>query len=927
MTDFPPELPHRLDDFSRRLEVLERELAELRQIAQPAATAPSVPPPPVVPPEPVVAAPVLLPPPPRRAAPPPPPPAPPRVRREVDWSALLGAKALSWVGGAVTLLGIIFFFVLAVNRGWIGPTARVTLGSIASAALLVAGLYVKRRFEELYSSALAAVGAGIAGGYMTLLAAKLLYDLVPDWAALAIAIGIAAVGVATALAWSSELIAGLGMIGAALAPGAIGLDTGELTAAGTGLAALVFAGTAIVAIRQQWQKLLIAGIAATLPQVAVLVGMADPTEWDVVSAAALIWLLYLGAAIAWQDRLNAAALDPFPSSLVLLSGLVAGLSSAAQFDGRQEGWALLGAAAVYGLAGGFLFPVRRHRDLSALLAAVGLGIAAFALADLLSGPSLAIAWAAEAAVLAWLSRRIGELRYQLAALAYLGIAVAHAFVVDAPATQLYEAGAKPAQGLLALVGIALSASIFAWYCRPWEEARPSGGIFALLEPMFVAFRGSQTLWREIAVWSGSLTALYGASLGVLGIAQSISSRPVGEAFEWGHVGVTGLWGVVAVAVLASGIRFARPDLRYAGLIGLGAVLIEAFFFDGSELHGDPRGVAFLVAAAALLAGALLDRLSVQDDLSYLTGAVSSLASVGFAVASVVQLVERERAESFALLGVAGLYGLVAALVLRRDRDLSSFLWAPALVVAGYASSELLDGTWLVLAWAGAAAVLALLPRLVGERWFELGSFAYLALALGHSLVLEAPPGDFFQAGPHPASGVPALLLTIAATAVFAAVLREELGEPPAGPSLYDQMAEAIQSRRDLARRAAEAVAAVLCVYAVSLTILEIAEAVGGASVTTDFERGHSAVSAFWGLLGLVVLYAGLKRGLTWLRLLGFGLFALALAKLFLYDLAYLSSITRALSFLAVGAVLLVAGFFVQKLGADREDEPSPTKAL
>jgi uncharacterized membrane protein len=73
------------------------------------------------------------------------------------------------------------------------------------------------------------------------------------------------------------------------------------------------------------------------------------------------------------------------------------------------------------------------------------------------------------------------------------------------------------------------------------------------------------------------------------------------------------------------------------------------------------------------------------------------------------------------------------------------------------------------------------------------------------------------------------------------------------------------------------------------------------------------------VLGLVVLYVGLKRGLTWLRLLGFGLFALALVKLFLYDLANLSSITRALSFLAVGAVLLIAGFFVQKLGSERGD--------
>jgi uncharacterized membrane protein len=88
-------------------------------------------------------------------------------------------------------------------------------------------------------------------------------------------------------------------------------------------------------------------------------------------------------------------------------------------------------------------------------------------------------------------------------------------------------------------------------------------------------------------------------------------------------------------------------------------------------------------------------------------------------------------------------------------------------------------------------------------------------------------------------------------------------------------------------------------------------------VETNFERGHSAVSAFWGLIGLVVLYAGLKRGVTWLRVVGFGLFGLALAKLFLYDLAFLSSITRALSFLAVGALLLVAGFFVQRLSEPR----------
>ena len=39
----------------------------------------------------------------------------------------------------VTLLGIVFFFVLAVDRGWIGPRRAVTLGAAASAALVGAG--------------------------------------------------------------------------------------------------------------------------------------------------------------------------------------------------------------------------------------------------------------------------------------------------------------------------------------------------------------------------------------------------------------------------------------------------------------------------------------------------------------------------------------------------------------------------------------------------------------------------------------------------------------------------------------------------------------------------------------------------------------------------------------------------------------------
>jgi uncharacterized membrane protein len=81
------------------------------------------------------------------------------------------------------------------------------------------------------------------------------------------------------------------------------------------------------------------------------------------------------------------------------------------------------------------------------------------------------------------------------------------------------------------------------------------------------------------------------------------------------------------------------------------------------------------------------------------------------------------------------------------------------------------------------------------------------------------------------------------------------------------------------------------------------------------------VSAVWGVLGLIALYVGLRRRSRAIRLGGFALFGVSLAKLFLYDLAALNSITRALSFLAVGALLLLGGFFYQRLSSELEERP------
>ena len=167
----------------------------------------------------------------------------------------------------------------------------------------------------------------------------------------------------------------------------------------------------------------------------------------------------------------------------------------------------------------------------------------------------------------------------------------------------------------------------------------------------------------------------------------------------------------------------------------------------------------------------------------------------------------------------------------------------------------------------------------------------------HTLALEAPLTDLLGTQPHPAAGVPALLLAIAAGAAVVGL----------APPRYER-------ERELGAVAL----AVLGVYACSLTILGVAQHLGGGDVSAHFQRGQTGVSTLWALIGLGLLYAGLRRGKRALQLGGFALLGVGLAKIFLFDLPSLSSVTRALSFLGVGALLLVSGFVHQRLTAGRE---------
>lgn len=518
---------------------------------------------------------------------------------EVELADLLGARALAWAGGIVTLLGVVFFFVLAVNRGWIGPPERVGLGALASLLLFGGGLLVRHRYGQLYS-AVAAVGAGIAGAYATLLAAAALYGLVPDLAALAIAAGIAALGTAVALRWDSETVAALGLVGATLVPVAHAVDV-EISTLGTAFAGPVFAGTAVVAIRRGWDTLLAVGAAASVAQVLWLVlETGAGARVEVVAVAASFWLLLLAVGLARRQARHGET-ESLSTSLILASSLLAGIAARALFEGavaglEREGLVFAAVALTYLVLSAAWFG--RDRDLSALLGAIGLAVGAVATAALLGGATLAFAFAAEAALLAWVAYRLVEARYGFLSLGYLGLAVAHTLALDAPPRDLFVAAGHPGADALVAAVAGLATLLVAFYAPRWKrlhDADPDGLVEELVADLVAAGRTIALLAAGI----GTTLLVHAASLGVLEAGVAAGS------FEWGEVAVTALWGLVAAAALVAGRR--RDEVELYGLAWAVAAIAKLVLYDATQLTGRQAGVAALSLAGAFLAASILGR--------------------------------------------------------------------------------------------------------------------------------------------------------------------------------------------------------------------------------------------------------------------------------------------------------------------------------
>lgn len=168
---------------------------------------------------------------------------------------LVGGKLASFAGMGLLLIGIALLIGYAVRHAWFGPGARVLLGLITGAVCVALGhlAEIKGR-QTLHVLARSLTGGGAAIFYFVVFAAHSFYALIPGPPAAAGLVLSAAATLGLAVAYRSQAVAVIGVLGAFLMPVFLdGLSDSRLFF--LGYIALINLPVILLGLQRKWQTL------------------------------------------------------------------------------------------------------------------------------------------------------------------------------------------------------------------------------------------------------------------------------------------------------------------------------------------------------------------------------------------------------------------------------------------------------------------------------------------------------------------------------------------------------------------------------------------------------------------------------------------------------------------------------------------------
>jgi uncharacterized membrane protein len=788
------------------------------------------------------------------------PSAAPAPARDIGFEERFGTRWVVWVGGVALALGGIFLVRYTIEQGLIGPRVRIMLGTLLALALVAAGEW-QRRSEQvlalpnLPSANIPAIltAAGTTVAYATVYAAYALYGFLPPPIAFVLLGAVALLCLAAALLHGPAL-AGLGMIGAYLAPALVASTEPDYWSLYIYIAVVNAAAFALARYRLwRWLALtaLVLGALWALPGI-------DPDFGTITALGAHVFHAVTGFALV---------------ATFLVCGLLYGPPSAPGEIDHVSAFAL----SVYLLVAMLLVLASRHDPL-ALTAFVILTIAA-----------VGIAWRTEAATAA------------VPVTALFAIAVmAHWAVHMKPDALLAPSGptapAIPEPGgfdygsHFALA--ALWAALFggAGFLAQGRSARAlvpmlwaASGVVTPLAMLVALYYRITELDRSLpfAGLALLLAALYGlATEKLVQREQRPGLMAANAMFATGALAALALtltfalekgWLTVALALMVPGAAWVAGERPLPWLRWLAAIMVSVV---AARIAYEPRIVGndigmtpifnwllygYGIPAASFWLGGWLLRKRADDLPAHIVDAGAILFTVLLAVMEIRHYVTG-----------GDMYRPMSG-----PTEIILYTNVGLAMTIGLEHIRARTGN---IVHDGGAMIVAALTLIA----------VFADLIAGSSLQFDSTPlagGAFFNL----------ILLGFGLPAVLAITL-----------------ALIARTTRPMPYRVAAAIAAVtLALFYLTLEVRRLFHGPVLAGVTGDAEQ--YTYSTVWLAFGIVLLAIGFVLRSQPARFLALGVIILTIAKVFLFDTANIAGIYRALSVIGLGVVLLGIGWLYQRV--------------
>lgn len=610
---------------------------------------------------------------------------------DADWwhrfELQAGTRWVTWLGAGALVIAAALFVKLAIDQGWLGPVARLAMGSAVGVGLLFAGWRASR--AEMRPLAQGLFGAGLGVLYVAMYVAFASYGLIAREIVFAAMVGVTVAGCAIALRHDAQPIAVLALVGGLLTPVALRSGGGAESALLPYLLVLDLGAVAIALVRR-WFAIEVIALAGTW---LLFGGLVERTSGVGTSGLAWVAVFHVMFEVVPFGVHLRRKTSPDPRRMPLsVAGTAAAIACAVEllaFQRTAIGVVVLALAGLYGV-----LEVIRRRAARAELGFVELAVALAVLAVplLLEGHAATVAWGLEACALLALGFHDRRPTMRLAALGVLALAVGHGAVMRWP---------HHAPGF-----------------RPFVNAELAGGLIGPL--LACAFAGLHAPLRRRGDgregWLGIAAAIAGGGL-VIVLAHTELARWFALEGRRGDAELALLWAAGSLIALGLGRRSAAAGAAsvLAAVMAMGLCFAAYLAPAPSIVVLNLRFAGAVVIALALVAnGAALARR--DPTWGWLSWAVAVVA-FGVAIGAEAYLHHAGRrahtALSIAWSGYAGV--LLAIGFLRGRRELR---------LAGLGLLGLVAAKLLLVDLAGAAQAYRVLSFLIAGVLMIGVSYAY-----------------------------------------------------------------------------------------------------------------------------------------------------------------------------------------------------------